>query len=183
MAQTTALMTAEQLLLLPDKGEKRFELVVGVLRMMSPAGGRHGEIAANLHLLLGGYVKQHQLGRTFIGDTGFLIRRNPDTVRAPDVSFVSEARLGHYANYPGFLPLAPDLVAEVVSPSDRPADVNDKVADWLLAGVHCVLVIYPEKNSVSVHWSANQIRDYRDGTVDLTDILPGFELEVAELFK
>ena len=106
MANTTNHMTADELASLPDDGNRR-ELVDGVLHMMSPAGGRHGRIAGRLFLRIGNHVEQGKLGEVFAAETGYLLSQDPDTVRAPDVSFVSSERLGEFADYAGYLPLAP----------------------------------------------------------------------------
>ena len=98
--------TAVQLAAMPDDG-KRYELVEGVLHVMSPAGRDHGRIAGRLLLRVGNHVEQHSLGETYAAETGFLIGRNPDTVRAPNVSFVARKRLSEFAGFGGFLPLAP----------------------------------------------------------------------------
>ncbi|MFV1966721.1 MAG: Uma2 family endonuclease [Pirellulaceae bacterium] len=181
MANTMDQLTAEQLASMPDNG-KRCELVGGVLHMMSPAGGRHGRIAGKLFLRVGNHVERHKLGETFAAETGFLIDQNPDTVRAPDVSFVSYARLGELGDYPGYLPLAPDMVAEVVSPSDDSSEVESKANAWLRAGVRVVLVVDPQTRSIREYRSPNQIQVYRSGAIDLGDVLPEFKLDVAELF-
>ncbi|MCO6453954.1 MAG: Uma2 family endonuclease, partial [Pirellulaceae bacterium] len=131
---TDRVTTAEQLAAMPADG-KRYELVDGVLRMMSPAGSEHGRIASELLLQIGQHAKQHKLGRTYAAETGFLIQRDPDTVLAPDASFVSNDRLAGWGGHRGYLPLAPDLVAEVVSRNDRTKDVADKAQAWLDAGV------------------------------------------------
>ena len=102
--------------------------------MMSPAGGRHGRIAGKLFLRIGNIVEQHDLGQTFAAETGFLLERNPDTVRAPDMSFVSYGSLGEFTDHAGYLPLAPDLVAEVVSPNDTSSEVEEKAISWISAG-------------------------------------------------
>jgi Uma2 family endonuclease len=181
MANTTDRLTAEQLAALPDNG-KRCELVDGVLHIISPAGGRHGRIAGKLFLRVGNHVERHKLGETFAAETGFLLHQNPDTVRAPDVYFVSYERLGEFADYPGYLPLAPDLAAEVVSPNDQSSEVESKANDWLRAGVRVVLIVDPQTNSIREFRSANQIHVYSEGAIDLGDILPDFKLDVAELF-
>jgi Uma2 family endonuclease len=178
---TTEHVTADQLASLPDNGN-RLELVDGELRMMSPAGGRHGRIAGKLFLRIGNHVERHKLGETFAAETGFLLHQNPDTVRAPDVSFVSYERLGEFADYPGYLPLAPDLAVEVVSPTDQSSEVESKATAWLRAGSRVVLVVDPQTNSIREYRSLNQIRVYSEDEIDLGDILPGFKLAVAELF-
>ena len=89
---------------------------------MSPAGSRHGRIAARLLVRITNYVEQHSLGETYAAETGFLIQRRPDTVRAPDVALVASSRLEEFVDHVGYLPFAPDLVAEVISPGDSSSD-------------------------------------------------------------
>jgi Uma2 family endonuclease len=181
MSNTTGYCTAEHLASLPDDGN-RYELVEGVLHMMSPAGGRHGRVAAKLLLRIGNYVELHKLGSTFAAETGFLIERDPDTVRAADVSFVSHTRLAGQADHPGYLPVAPELVAEVVSPGDKSSQVESKAVGWLHAGVHVVLVVDPQISTIRCYRSPEQITVFRHGMLDLGDVLPGFELDVSEVF-
>ena len=181
MAQSTDhLTTAEQLAELPADG-RRYELVDGVLRMMSPAGGRHGRVAAKLLIRIANHVERHGLGVTFAAETGFVLRRSPDTVRAPDVAYVSRDHLGQYADHAGYLPLVPDLVGEVVSPGDRRSDVEAKAAAWLEAGVRVVLVVDPQSGTTSVHRPGDQVQSHTTGAADLNDVLPGFQLDVGEL--
>lgn len=181
MSRSVEVTTAEQLAALPDDGH-RYELVEGVLRMMSPAGGRHGRIGGKLYRRIANHVEQHRLGETYAAETGFLLRQNPDTVRAPDAAFVSSARLGANADYPGYLPLAPDLVAEVMSPGDRRSEADHKARDWLAAGVRVVLVVDPQHASIRVHRPGNAPVEQVEGLLDLRDVIPGFQLDVAELF-
>ncbi len=116
-------MTVGELLALPDDG-KRHELVEGELREMPPAGARHGDAAAALTILLGQHVRAHRLGRVLAAETGFRISRNPDTVRAPDISFVSRERVPPDGPPEGYWELAPDLAVEVVSPNNTAAEVQ-----------------------------------------------------------
>jgi Uma2 family endonuclease len=181
MSQESRISTAEQLLAIPNDG-LRYELVKGDLRMMSPAGGRHGRVAMKLGRKIGDHVEHHQLGETYAAETGFLLKRNPDTVRAPDVAFVSRERLGDFADEPGYLPLAPDLVAEVISPNDRSSDVESKVLDWLEAGVLVVLLVDPQARTVCAYRSAEQVQIYTDGPIELDDAVRGLRLDTADLF-
>src|SRR5258706_2691268 len=119
---------------MPDDGW-RYELVDGGLRGVSPAGQEHGRVAMNLGSRLAQFVRERALGVVFAAETGFLIRRQPDTVRAPDVAFVSSAR---QSAAEGFFPGAPDLAVEVVSPSDSFVEVEEKVLEWLGAGSQAV---------------------------------------------
>jgi Uma2 family endonuclease len=174
-------MTADKLMAFPTDGH-RYELVQGELRMMSPAGGRHGRIALLIARRLGDHVEKHQLGETFAAETGFLLRTDPDTVRAPDVAFVSTQRLGDMADFPGYLPVAPDLVVEVVSPADRSSEVEEKCLDWIAAGVSVVLVVDPQTRTIREYRSSQRIQVCAEGWLELNDIIPGFRLDVGEIF-
>ncbi|MCV2488238.1 Uma2 family endonuclease [Geodermatophilus sp. YIM 151500] len=173
-------VTAAQLIDLPDDG-LRHELVEGTLRTMTPAGGEHGRIGARLLIRVGVFVEAQQLGEVFTAETGFWLARDPDTVRAPDVAFVRADRVPD-ARVPGFVPLAPDLVAEVVSPTDRAVEVAGKALSWLDAGVRLVWVVDPENRTVTVHRpdgaSVLRAQDVLHGE----DVLPGFALPLRELW-
>ena len=110
-------MTADELLHLPDNG-MRTELVRGELREMAPAGSQHGRLTVNVTIPLGHYVKTHNLGAVFAAETGYIIERTPDTVRAPDVSFIRRERIEEAGEVVGFWPGSPDLVVEVISPGE-----------------------------------------------------------------
>ncbi len=183
MVTRTTTVTAEQLLVLPDDG-KRYELIQGELRMMSPAGGRHGRVAHNVGLILGTHVRQTELGVVFAAETGFLIARDPDTVRAPDVAFVNGERLEHIEDDAGYLPLAPDLVGEVISPSDTFSEVEKKAFGWLSAGTRMVLLIDPETRTLHVYRAADRILVLNEeAELDACDVVPGWRFRVGELFR
>src|SRR2546423_14419939 len=124
---------------------KQVELVRGQLVVREPPGTWHGAIAANLASLLSDFVRRHGLGLVFAQDTGFKIGSDPDTVRAPDVAFVAGDRTG-LIGARGYAEMAPDLLAEILSPDDRPADVLAKVADWLGAGARLGWGIGPHRS-------------------------------------
>ncbi|MBN2578504.1 MAG: Uma2 family endonuclease [Pirellulales bacterium] len=174
-------MTADQYFALGDIGPS--ELIRGELIRMSPTGYDHGWIAGNIARSLGNFVKSKGLGRVLTAEAGFLIRQNPDTVRAPDVAFVRAER-----DPPGgqkkFFPGPPDLAVEVLSPDDRASEVNAKVQDWLEAGAVAVVVVDPQTQTVSVY---RRSRDYqlltRDDTLLLPELLPEFALPVKEIFS
>src|SRR5205807_9748017 len=144
-----ALMTADELLRthVPDK---RTELVRGVLVVREPAGSRHGLVTMNLGAELAVYAKQTGAGSVYAAETGFKLASDPDTVRAPDVAFVTRDRLPP-ASTTGYPALAPDLAVEVLSPGDRPGEVLAKVADWLSAGTRLVWVLDPEHRLARVY--------------------------------
>ena len=175
-------VTADELLLMPDDGF-RYELVRGELRRMTPAGNVHGRVAMNVGISLGGYVKAHDLGAVYAAETGFRLTGDPDTVRAPDVAFVSQARVEAIGEVEGFWPEAPDLAVEVISPGDSYSEVEEKVFDWLEAGTKMVVVVNPRQRSATVYKSPTDIIALAEADVLAGgDIVPGFELAVREIF-
>ena len=162
---------------------KRTELVGGGLVVMAPAGGRHGQVAHTLALFIGVHVRNRNLGRVFAAETGFVLRRHPDTVRAPDVAFVARERLGAEEAPAGFLEMAPDLAVEVVSPGDSAAAVRGKVRDWLEAGARLVWVVCPRTRSVGVHRAGRPAETLRDGDIlEGGSVLGDFAVPVRDLF-
>ncbi|MGA2620642.1 MAG: Uma2 family endonuclease [Thermoguttaceae bacterium] len=181
MATIQHVTTAEQLFAAGDIG--RCELVRGELIMMSPAGSEHGWIVTNITAPLAVFVKQNSLGRVFGAETGFRIGHDPDTVRAPDVAFVTAERIGGKLAA-GFFPGPPDLAVEVLSPDDRAGEVLAKVQDWLDAGCRAVWVVDPRTSTVTVYRSRSEIAVL--GTSEALsggDLLPNFSLPVSELFQ
>jgi len=173
--------TAEQLLE-EAAGLGRCELVRGELRMMSPAGSRHGAVVIRIATLLANHVDAHGLGQVFAAETGFILARNPDTVRAPDVAFVGRERLA--AGLPtGYFPGPPDLAVEVLSPDDRPAAVAAKTADWLAAGTRLVWVVDPADRSLTAHAADGAIaRFLPPAAAPAGDVVPGFTLALERVF-
>jgi len=173
-------MTAEELqrLNLPNK---RTELVRGVLVVREPAGYQHGDVAMRLAVAIFAHVEAHGLGRVFAAETGFTLARNPDTVRAPDVAFISAARLPDPPPR-GFAELAPDLAVEVLSPDDRPGEVLAKVADWLNPGARLVWVVDPVRVVARVY-RADGSESVLGETDALRgeDLLPGFEYPLSAI--
>ena len=173
------LMTADELLAMPDDGI-RHELVQGELIAMSPAGAEHGEVAARLHVSLGSHVRRLKLGETFIADTGFWLSRGPDTVRAPDVSFVRSERL---VGTEHFFPGAPDVAIEVTSPSDTYTEVDEKVAAYIAAGARMVIVVNPRAHTATVTTPTGTQRLTIDDTLEGGDVVPDWSLPLRELFE
>jgi Uma2 family endonuclease len=182
MSTSTQPTTADQLLRMPDDGF-RYELVEGELRKMSPAGSEHGMLVVNVTLRLSQHVVKAALGVVFGAETGFLLSENPDTVRAPDVAFVRKERIPDTGVPASFWPGAPDLAVEVVSPSDRFGDVEEKVQGWLSAGTRAVWVVNPRGRSVTVYGSTTDIiRLTEDDVLEGGDVVPGFSCPVGEIF-
>ena len=180
---TTARVTADELLDLP-RGSQRYELLAGELITMSPAGWKHGVVAGDLNAILGHFVRQHKLGRIFGAETGFLLERDPDTVRAPDASFIHRDHLPSEDPAEAYWPGSPDLAAEVLSPSESVAGVEKKVKDWFDGGALLVWVVDPEKRNVAVFRSAEDVTMLdEDDELDGGDVVPGFRCRVAEVFS
>jgi Uma2 family endonuclease len=182
MSTATRLVTADELLRLP-RGRVRYELIRGELLTMSPAGSEHGTIIFRLSALIHHFISSKKLGLGFGAETGFLIQRNPDTVRAPDIAFVRADRIPVEGPPQGFWPGAPDLAVEVVSPGDTTREVDEKVAEWLQAGCRAVWIIDPHARTVSVHPAGGSSELLNAGqTLEGGSILPGFKCPVTEIF-
>ena len=180
---TPKLLTAADLLRLHSKGV-RGELIRGVLHQTMPAGLKHGEIAATLMALFWIHVHPARLGRVFGSDTGVLLERNPDTVREPDVAYVAAARLPLDADISGYCPVVPDLVVEIVSPTDDEREVANKAAMWLHYGARMALVINPASRTIQVRrpGAPTAILTIHD-TLDGGDVLPGFTCPVRDILE
>ena len=175
-------LTAEELICLPEDG-MRHELVGGWMVSEPPAGGEHATVAAQIVTRLNAFVRERKLGRVYTTDPGFLLSTNPDTVRAPDVAFLGNARVEMIGRPHGFLPGPPDLAIEILSPHDRPNDVEAKLGDYLAAGTTLVWVVDPIRRVVRVHRELLASRLMReDDRLDGEDVVPGFSIPVGELF-
>lgn len=175
------LWTAADLLTLDEPGWVH-EIVRGELVRMTGPGYWHGAIAMRLGLRVARHAEAHGLGMTCAAETGFLLARDPDTVRCPDVAFVCTDRIPAQWTR-GYLEGAPDLVAEVASPSDTFAYLHDKALAWLASGSRLVWVVEPEAARVSVYHPGGTIQVLpRDATLTGEHVLPGFALPLGELF-
>jgi Uma2 family endonuclease len=143
------LITAEELLYMPDSGLRR-ELILGEIRETPPSGFEHGCIAANFACALSTFVRDRCLGSVLIADPGFILATNPDTVRAPDVAFVVRDRVAALRRPRGYFPGSPDLAVEVISPTDTYSEVVETVETWLAAGCCMVVVANPRNRSLKV---------------------------------
>ncbi len=168
----------------PENDEKRMELVEGVIYEMPPAGGEHGEIAANLLITIGSHIRQHELGHVTAAETGYILFTNDDgkdTVRAPDVGFISYERMPDRLP-PKYIPLPPDLAVEIVSPNDGAEEIERKINEYLRAGVRMIVFVYPATRSVNVYKGSTIARLSGDEVIDFSEVLPGFSLHVSEIF-
>ena len=171
-----ATTTAAQLLEAGDIG--RCELIRGELVMIVPPGGRHGELTNLMAHRLTAFVAEREAGK-ILAETGFVLSRDPDTVRAPDVAFL---RAGREIGV-GYIDGAPELAVEVVSPGDRPGYVREKIAEWLEAGAEAVWVVDPAARTVAVHGRMRAPRVFEEtDTLVGGVVLPGLALDLRELF-
>ncbi len=167
---------------MPDDGF-RYELARGELRRTALAGHVHGRIAARLGWRLAEHVEANNLGEAYAAGTGSLLSSNPDTVRAPDVGFVSRERAEEIGDTDGYLPVAPDMAAEVLSPNDTYTEVEEKAIEWLEAGTRMVLVVDPRRRTVTVYRTLTDITILtEDSDLDGADVVPGWTMSVSDLF-
>ena len=179
---TQTLITADELLGMPDDG-KRYELIEGELIEMAPAGFRHTNIGARIIGLLFQHTDKNDLGELMNADGGVFLQRDPDTIRVPDVGFISKERLPPGEGPSGFIEIIPDLVVEVVSPSDRAGQVQAKIEQWIEHGVRLVWVVYPECRSIMVYRSLSEVQVLHEGdTLTGGPVLPGFSCAVSDIF-
>jgi Uma2 family endonuclease len=174
---TTHLVTAEELLEMG--GDAPYELWEGVLKEVSPSSSRSSEIALEIGSAILAFVKSRRLGHVTGEGGGYILGNNPYTVVAPDVGYYR----GDPAPDRGFYPMPPDLAVEVISPTDRRADIAQKQRLYAQAGVPLVWWVDPELRTVTVHQPGQEptVID-ESGTLDGGDILPGFELDVKTIF-
>ena len=178
---TTGLMTADELFRLGD--DVRGELIRGVFCEMAPAGFKHNVIAANLGGELRNFVQPRGLGQVAIGDTGVWLERDPDTVRAPDLVFMSAERQPLDADPPSYLEVVPEIAAEVRSRNDSRREVHDKALMWLSHGVRLCWVVHPDTRTIDVYAAGAEPLTLGEGdTLDGGDVLPGFTCAVSAVF-
>lgn len=162
----------------------RAELLEGELIRMSPAGFEHGSITLKLAWPIARYVEEHQLGIVCAAETGFLLKRNPDTVRAPDLAFVSQARVDHVGSVKGYWPGCPDVVAEVVSPNDTVSEVQATALAWIEAGCKLVWIVDPKQKHVTEFRSETSMRVFTvKDRLAASDVFGDWFIEVGKLFQ
>ncbi len=173
-------ITAADLLAMPDDG-KRYELVAGELMELPPPILEHGETQANVGRILGNFVIPRKLGKVFT-EAGFLIAENPDSVRAPDVSFISAGRVAS-GRLPAYFRGAPDIAVEIVSPSSSEPEAAARALMWLEAGSAAVWMLYPESRSAKVYRPMRNVVELgADDVLDAAPVLDGFAVKVSDFF-
>jgi Uma2 family endonuclease len=179
---TPHLLTAEDLCRLPGNG-KRLTLVRGEVVETMPPGGQQGMIALALGARLEQWARSGPGGCVGV-ESGFILARDPDTVRGPDVFYVRAERIPPSGIPESYWETAPDVAVEIVSPGESAADVREKVRDYLAAGTALVWVIYPRTQEVIAHTPDGLARTYsRHEVLAHFDILPEFTCAIAELLQ
>jgi Uma2 family endonuclease len=181
--ESQSLLTAEQFALLPDSG-RATELVRGKVIEMTPPGFRHGIVCALVARIVGDYVDDRNLGRVVSNDSGVVTERDPDSVRGADVAYYSFARLPKDQSPRGYPTVAPDVVFEVRSPTDRRGQIEEKTAEYLSAHVAAVCVFDPDDETVHVH-RAGQTPQALGASDDLVlpEIDAAFRVPVGRFFE
>lgn len=158
----------------------RSELVAGQVIELVPPGLRHGRLTLTLGRRLEEHMADLKLGIVVV-EAGFILSREPATVRAPDIAVILGPRVP--SPLPAkFFPGPPDLAVEILSPDDRPGEVAAKVADYLRAGTQSIWVVDPEGQTITVHTRAGAIRYGAHESLDGAPLLPAFRVPVATLF-
>jgi Uma2 family endonuclease len=180
--ETVEILTLADFEELPEEDAYRVELVRGRLVREPRPGAPHGRLTVTLSVEIEIFAREHGLGLTF-ADAGFVLADDPPTVRGPDIAFLTEETVRREGSPTGFWRIAPDLAVEILSPSNRAADIQEKVLEYLAAGTRLVWIVDPKTRSVTVYRSPNEIRILREGDVlDGADILPGLALPVSRIF-
>ena len=187
MAVLTQSVTADNFLEvanLPEYADCAVELVEGEIVTMSLTNNQHAETVAELVFVISSFVRQHGLGRMLVGDAAFILERNPygrDTVRGLDIAFIRKERAPEPLP-PTLMEGAPDLAIEIMSPSNTMTDIRLKINQLLRAGCQQVWIVHPDLREVDVHTSDGAKVHRQGDKLSADDILPGFEIAVADIF-
>jgi Uma2 family endonuclease len=184
MATGTSLMTADQYAALPDPHGYPTELIKGNLVTMTPPRPRHGQVCARVAYLLQRYLEDYDVGQVLTNDSGVVTEHNPDTVRGADIAFYRYERVPKGPMPGDLLDVAPDVVFEVLSPTDRWSEVQVKVAEYLDVEVRAVCVVDDQTRSVHVFRSDQPMRIFKaDDEFSLPDIFGNFRVNVQRFFE
>ena len=177
---TQRLVTGEELYHMTGIGPT--ELVKGEIVEHMPTGHRPGNVEALITTFLNVYLREHKLGKTFVGETGVYTGRNPDTVRGIDVAYMSNERFRQLQSQ-SYLDVAPELIVEIMSPSDTWSEVQEKLAEYFAIDVKVVWVVDPKLRQIHSYRAVDKMHIYKlDDTLTCEDLLPGFAMPAAEIF-
>ncbi|MDE2950450.1 MAG: Uma2 family endonuclease [Chloroflexota bacterium] len=168
----------------PEYADRVLELVEGELVEMSKPTRIHGVVTMRLALRIASFVDAHELGEVTVGETGFVLERNPqgrDSVRGLDIAFVNSERLPTPPDDTWY-EMGPDLAVEVISPNNKTSDTHLKVMQLLNAGTRLIWLVHPETRTVVAHTAEGAVTLREDNTLSGGAVLPGFELCVGDIF-
>ena len=178
----TKLLTADDLLRLYGQGV-RGELIRGELLETMSTGINHGRTVTKTVIQLGSFIEPRQLGTLVASDTGIWLERDPDTVREPDIAFISAEKMPLDADIPGYSEVVPDLVVEVRSPNNSLREIREKALMWLDFGVSLVWVAHPDSRTVDAYAADGSILTLtEDDNLDGGEVLPGFSCPIRNIF-
>jgi Uma2 family endonuclease len=175
-------MTLEEFQRLPESDHYLYELDAGLLVREPRPARAHGTAV----VLMGKHLADYALerGGVVTTETGYVLGEDPDTLRGPDVAYTRHDPTPHRGDPAGFIRGAPDLAVEVLSPSNRWAEIRRKIDQYFTAGARMVWIVDPASRSVTVHPGPDRSQTVGpDGTLHGADVLPGFRMAVAELFR
>lgn len=181
---TTKLLTADDVIKLAADSDDHFELIEGELIRMSPATPEHGWLGSRFVQEIGPFARVHNLGEVFDSSTGYFFGHDPETLLEPDVTFIRADRLPPGDAWRSFFEVAPDLVIEIISPSETRAHIQRKIDIYLAAGVRLVWFVRPRQQTVTVYAPGRELVTLGAGAeLDGEDVLPGFRFAVGALFQ
>lgn len=183
MQSAAKAISAEAFQRLAGEPGYRLELVRGMIVRSPGPGLRHGQIEANVVLALGDFIRRHGLGALLCGGASYVLGRRPDTVRGPDVSFISDERMRRDRLPDSYLDGSPDLAIEILSPSNRASEMQEKIADLFRGGCREVWLLDPKVEEVRVFRDADSARTLGAGAQLTTDLLPGFRCHAGDFFR
>jgi Uma2 family endonuclease len=184
MATSTSLLTAEQFAALPESFDRPVELIKGNVVEMNPPMPRHGQICFRVGHLLQTYLDTHPLGVILSNDSGILTERDPDTVRGADIAYYSYDRVPKGPLPAGLLPLAPELVVEVLSPHDRWNELHEKIGEYLTVGVRTVGVLDDTTRTLHLFYADRPLQVLQaTDEFTLPELLPDFCVKVQRFFE
>lgn len=175
-----SLITGEELAAMHNS--ELTELIKGEIAPLMPTGHPHSFYEGNITGFLFNFVRKHKLGRVLTGEVGIYTHRQPDSIRAADVAFISHQRLAQVQST-SFLDICPELIVEILSPTDSWSEVYEKIEEYFSVHAQLIWIIDPRRQRIHVYHSATNVTILTDkDMLTGSNILPGFEISVAELF-
>jgi Uma2 family endonuclease len=180
-------MTTEQLLALPDDGKERWPIAGEVREKETTRRNRgHSRVQAKIAYLLRKWMETcpGPRGEILVGEAGVRLRRNPDTTVGVDVAYFSADSADSHAADEGFIEAIPILVVEILSPSGKQEEINEKLKSYLAAGVKLVWIVDPTFQMITVQrGDAKPELFHTDQSIAADPHLPGFNVAVADVFS